>query len=155
MIHRKQITLQNRACSLIWGSRLCVYASGSLLKTIFNWTTSILVSRLHFRQYSGNLTRTVSGYTLILVLLPQIGQGTHLAFVFLSPIEILPSFRRAAALRLCIGLSDSRRNSFVDHWMDSSIASTCASIACRSSSVRFLRHSVVLYSRYPARAPSR
>ena len=48
-----------------------------LLSTIFNFTTSIRNSFLHFGQYSGNFTRTVSSYTFVLVLPPQVGQRIH------------------------------------------------------------------------------
>lgn len=82
----------------ISGEQALRHASGSLLKTIFIWTISIRVSFLHFRQYNGNLINTVSGYTLIFVLLPQIGQGTHLELSFLSSIKNLLTRR----LRLCV-----------------------------------------------------
>ncbi len=48
-----------------------------LLMTIFSFTTSINISVLHFGQYRGNLISTVSSYTFVLVLLPQVGQRTH------------------------------------------------------------------------------
>ena len=48
-----------------------------LLITIFNFTTSIRTSFLHFGQYSGNWISTVSSYTFVLVFPPQIGQCTH------------------------------------------------------------------------------
>lgn len=51
-----------------------------LLNTIFNFTTSILISFLHFGQYKGNFTRTVSSYTFVLVFPPQIGQCTQREF---------------------------------------------------------------------------
>lgn len=48
-----------------------------LLTTIFSFTTSMQVSFLHLGQNSGNLISTVSAYTFVRVLLPQIGQGIH------------------------------------------------------------------------------
>lgn len=47
------------------------------LSTIFSCTTSIRISFLHFGQYSGNFTRTVSPYTFILVLPLHTGQCTQ------------------------------------------------------------------------------
>lgn len=48
-----------------------------LLNTIFSCMTSTRISFLHFGQYSGNFTRTVSAYTFVLVFPPQIGQCIH------------------------------------------------------------------------------
>jgi len=53
------------------------YTSGSVLKTIFSFTTSILVSFLHLGQNNGNLIKTVSLYILVRVLLPHTGQLIH------------------------------------------------------------------------------
>ena len=55
-----------------------------LLNTIFSCTTSIRISFLHFGQYSGNFTRTVSSYTLVRVFPPQTGQWIHREFFRLS-----------------------------------------------------------------------
>ena len=62
------------------GYRLCVYASGSLITDVFNSLTLISVSCLHFGQNSGKFSSTVSGRTLIRVLLLQIGHSTHFSF---------------------------------------------------------------------------
>ena len=55
-----------------------------LLNTIFSCITSIFISFLHFGQYSGNFTRTVSSYTFVLVFPPQIGQWIQREFFRLS-----------------------------------------------------------------------
>lgn len=59
--------------------------SGSALKTIFSFTTSILVSFLHLGQNNGNLIRTVSAYIFVRVFLPHTGQLIHWKLlIFLS-----------------------------------------------------------------------
>lgn len=50
----------------------------------FSCITSIFISFLHFGQYSGNFTRTVSSYTFVLVFPPQIGQWIQREFFRLS-----------------------------------------------------------------------
>ena len=55
-----------------------------LLNTIFSCITSIFISFLHFGQYSGNFTRTVSSYTFVLVFPPQIGQWIQREFFRLA-----------------------------------------------------------------------
>ena len=55
-----------------------------LLNTIFSCITSIFISFLHFGQYSGNFTRTVSSYTFVLVFSPQIGQWIQREFFRLA-----------------------------------------------------------------------
>ena len=61
------------------GYRLCVYASGSLITDIFCFLTHISVSCLHFGQYKGKFSRTVSRRIFILVLFSQTGHSTHLS----------------------------------------------------------------------------
>jgi len=51
--------------------------------------TSILISFLHSQQYSGKFTSTVSSYTFVFVLLPQIGQCIHLPSLFSLQSHIL------------------------------------------------------------------
>ena len=55
-----------------------------LLNAIFSCITSIFISFLHFGQYSGNFTRTVSSYTFVLVFPPQIGQWIQREFFRLA-----------------------------------------------------------------------
>ena len=69
----------NRSSWLI-GYRLCVYASGSMITDVLKCFTLITVSRLHLGQYRGKFSSTVSGRTLIRVLLLQIGHSTHFSF---------------------------------------------------------------------------
>ena len=57
--------------------RLCVLASGSLIMDIFSCRTVTNVSRLHFGQYSGKFSRTVSSLNLIRVLFPHNGHKAH------------------------------------------------------------------------------
>ena len=58
-----------------------------LLTIIFSCTTSTRISFLHFGQYKGNLTSTVSSYTFVRVLPPQIGQCIHNDFLRLSSTD--------------------------------------------------------------------
>ena len=75
----QQLLNKKRACSLsnsrVAGSALLRRAH--LLVTIFSFTTSMRISFLHLGQKSGKFTKTVSSYTLVLVLPPQIGQRIH------------------------------------------------------------------------------
>ena len=57
--------------------RLCVLASGSLITEIFCCRTLISVSCLHFGQYSGNRSSTVSYRIRSRVLLPHTGHIIH------------------------------------------------------------------------------
>lgn len=86
---------------MIIGELALRHTSGSLLKVIFSWITSIRVSFLQLGQKRGNFNKTVSEYTFVLVRLSQIGQGIH------SPLSrsllIVPRFLMAA-LRLCVWL---------------------------------------------------
>ena len=54
-----------------WKAGSARYASGSLIGTIFNFAILTFVSRLHFGQYNGKFSKTVSVYTFIRVLLLQ------------------------------------------------------------------------------------
>ena len=85
----------------IYAVWLCVYASGSVitdkiiipisLTPYFNFSrdfiattfcpiTLMIVSCLHLGQYRGEFSSTVSGRTLIRILLLQIGHSTHFSF---------------------------------------------------------------------------
>jgi len=75
-----------------------------LLNTILNCTTSIRISFLHFGQYKGNFTKTVSSYTFVLVLLPQIGQQTHREQFCILSIGITLSNSGHRALRSASGI---------------------------------------------------
>ena len=63
--------------------RLCVLASGSWMMDKFSCLTAIKVSCLHFGQYSGKFSRTVSSRIFNRVLLPQKGHKTHSTFIAL------------------------------------------------------------------------
>ena len=65
------------------GYRLCVYASGSVITVVLNCFTLIIISRLHFGQYSGKFSSTVLSQILILVLLLQLGHNSHSVFFIL------------------------------------------------------------------------
>lgn len=65
------------------GYRLCVYASGSVITVVLNCFTLIIISRLHFGQYSGKFSSTVLSQILILVLLLQLGHNSHSFFFIL------------------------------------------------------------------------
>jgi len=73
---------------VVW---LRINASGSLTIDIFIFSTLIIVSCLHFGQYSAKFTSTVSDRTLILVLLVQIGQRSQHSFS-LSTCTTPPQF---------------------------------------------------------------
>ena len=62
------------AARMIEGSRLCVLRLAHLLTVIFSCAISTRISVLHFGQYSGKFSTTVSSHTLVRVLLPQMGQ---------------------------------------------------------------------------------
>lgn len=106
------------------GYRLCVYASGSVITDVLNCFTLITVSCLHLGQYRGKFSSTVSGRTLIRVLLLQIGHNTHFSFFNAPPLyhqnksnRQIPHPCKAAAylcrltLRLSIWLSITVQNS--------------------------------------------
>ena len=57
--------------------RLCVCASGSFIIDIFIFRTAMSVSCLHFGQYNGKFSRTVSSRIFNRVLLPQTGHKIH------------------------------------------------------------------------------
>ena len=63
--------------------RLCVNASGSVITVVLNCFTLIIISRLHFGQYSGKFSSTVLSQILILVLLLQLGHNSHSFFFIL------------------------------------------------------------------------
>ena len=67
-------------------SRLCVYASGSLLNTILKSITFTRNSVLHFGQKSGKLISTVFFRTFVLVLPLHCGQCTHFQFTSMSSL---------------------------------------------------------------------
>ena len=67
----------------ITGYRLCVYASGSVITVVLNCFTLIIISCLHFGQYSGKFSSTVLSQILILVLLLQLGHNSHSVFFIL------------------------------------------------------------------------
>ena len=73
--------------------RLCVLASGSWMMDRFSCLTAIKVSCLHFGQYSGKFSRTVSSRIFNRVLLPQKRHNTRSIF----PI-VMPRVFNAAAL---------------------------------------------------------
>ena len=103
---RKQIN-KNRACSYhTLGSRLCAYASGSLLIVIFSFTTFTLVSFLHFGQNKGKFNNTVSSYTFVFVRCIQFRQGIH--------IDLLNNFRSSLAV-LPITITNSLSHSDILH----------------------------------------
>ena len=70
-------------CLPVRGYRLCVYASGSVITVVLNCFTLIIISRLHFGQYSGKFSSTVLSQILILVLLLQLGHNSHSVFFIL------------------------------------------------------------------------
>ena len=77
----------------ITGKQALCHALDALLLTIFSCTTSIIVSRLHFGQYTGKLIKTVSAYTLVRDRFPQIGHGTQWeSFIFASMQSLLESW---------------------------------------------------------------
>ena len=72
-----------------------------MLGTILSWTTSTIVSFLHFGQKSGKRINTVSEYIFVFVFPLQTGHGTHneiFSFIFYPKdyaldvrfIEIMP-----------------------------------------------------------------
>ena len=67
------------AARMIEGSRLCVLRLAYLLTVIFSCVISTRTSVVHLGQYSGKLWTIVSSKTFVRVLLPQMGQWTHLA----------------------------------------------------------------------------
>ena len=87
--------------------RLCGCASGALITDIWNCSTSIRHSLLHFGQKRGKFFRIVSSLTLSRVLFPQIGQRINsvlsipsifipvfILFLFFLPIftdELIPN----------------------------------------------------------------
>lgn len=86
LINADDRTIMNIECSKaetepatlrIRGSSLCVSQLPYLHTVIFSFTTLISVSFLHFGQKSGKLIITVSSFTFVRVLQPQIVQGTH------------------------------------------------------------------------------
>ena len=77
--------------------RLCVLASGSWIIDRFSCLTAIKVSCLHFGQYSGKFSRTVSSRIFNRVLLPQKGHKIHCSFLMiflLSKILRWPYLKR-------------------------------------------------------------
>ena len=68
---------------IIRNCRLCVYASGSLLRIVIcNCLTEISVSCLHFGQNNGKFSRTESFRIFTRVLLQQTGQTNQLVSVY-------------------------------------------------------------------------
>ena len=63
--------------------------SYDFIATIFCSITLIIVSCLHLGQNSGKFSSTVSGRTLIRVLLLQIGQSTHFSFSNLTHLTLV------------------------------------------------------------------
>ena len=59
---------------------ICYLLSDDLIATTFCPVTLMIVSCLHLGQYRGKFSSTVSGRTLIRVLLLQIGHSTHFSF---------------------------------------------------------------------------
>ena len=77
--------------------RLCGLASGSWMIDRFSCLTAIKVSCLHFGQYSGKFSRTVSSRIFNRVLLPQKGHKIHCSFLMiflLSKILRWPYLKR-------------------------------------------------------------
>lgn len=58
----------------------CYLLSDVFIATTFCPVTLMIVSCLHLGQYRGKFSSTVSGRTLIRVLLLQIGHNTHFSF---------------------------------------------------------------------------
>lgn len=69
----------------------CVFASG-WLASILKCLTSIMLSRLHFGQNSGNAFNTVSGRSCNRVFAPHIGHRTHCFSSVISFIRHFPAF---------------------------------------------------------------
>ena len=59
---------------------ICYLLSDVFIATTFCPFTLMIVSCLHLGQYRGKFSSTVSGRTLIRVLLLQIGHSTHFSF---------------------------------------------------------------------------
>ena len=90
--------MTKRACSSMSMGAGSFHALITSLLTIFSCTTSIFVSFLHFGQYSGKLTRTVSAYTLVRDRFPHVGHGTQReslsCIVIISPlVSAIPALR--------------------------------------------------------------
>lgn len=69
--------------NLLFSVCLCVITyllSDDFIATTFCPVTLMIVSCLHLGQYRGKFSSTVSGRTLIRVLLLQIGHSTHFSF---------------------------------------------------------------------------
>ena len=84
--------------------RLCVLASGSWIMDRFSCLTAIKVSCLHFGQYSGKFSRTISSRIFNRVLLPQKGHKIHSIFMLSSSVLgfllFLPYGKLAVFLRI-------------------------------------------------------
>ena len=65
-----------------WGEFFLI-ALSLMLVTLFHAATLIIISRLHFGQYSGKFSSTVLSQILILVLLLQLGHNSHSVFFIL------------------------------------------------------------------------
>ena len=75
-LYRIELSDIKRACYPTYEGQqaLRLVRLAHLLVTIFNFTTSIRVSFLHFGQNKGNLTKTVFAYTFVLVFALHTGQ---------------------------------------------------------------------------------
>ena len=73
-------------CDFTHNYRLCVFASGSLITDKLNCRIAIIVSCLHFGQYSGKFSSTVSSRIFNRVLFAQVGHNTHSTLSIPSPL---------------------------------------------------------------------
>ena len=78
--------------------RLCVYASGSLMTVILFCCAATSVSCLHFEQYSGKFSRTVSSRILLWVLLPQTGHSIQFSDFTICPPRTFEIFLRESTI---------------------------------------------------------
>ena len=72
--------------------RLCGLAAGSWITVIWNCSTSIRISRLHFGQNTGKFFISVSALILSRVLLPHTGQriqSLSILFTIYFPLNII------------------------------------------------------------------
>lgn len=104
--NRFSCKISNEPAPPVLGELALHYLTGSLLNDIFNRTTSILVSLLHFGQKSGKLRRTESAYTFARVFPPQIGHGIQCP-LFCS-MSIVPHFPMVTQ-RQCVWLYHSSK----------------------------------------------
>lgn len=79
---------------------LCGLAAGSWITVIWNCSTSIKISLLHFGQNTGKLFMVVSALILSRVLLPHNGHNIQsISFIFFPLFLLLFSYRKLIAYR--------------------------------------------------------